>query len=160
MFPDVSRVQFMSSWCSISQEYNISLRVQFMSPSLEYSLCPQSTVYVLSSFSVPRVQFMSAELMSQEYSLMCPQSTVYVLSPEYSTVYVHRVQLMVPEYSLCPQSPVYVHRVQLMFPESTVYVRRVQYSFCPQRTVYVLRVQLMFPEYSFCPQGPVYVQYS
>ena len=43
--------------------------VQFMSQfkSQEYSLCPQSAVYVLG------VQF-----MSQGYSL-CPQSTVYVL---------------------------------------------------------------------------------
>ena len=44
------------------------------------------------SFSVPRVQFMSAE-----YSL-CPQSTVSVQR----TVYVLRAQLMFPEYSLSP----------------------------------------------------------
>ena len=42
--------------------------------SLEYSLCPQSTVF----------QF-------QEYSL-CPQSTVSV----------HRVHFMFSEHSLCP----------------------------------------------------------
>ena len=46
--------------------------------SLEYSLCPQSTVYVL------RVQF-----KYQEDSL-CPQSTVYVQS----AVYVLRVQFI------------------------------------------------------------------
>ena len=48
--------------------------------SLEYSLCPQSTVYVL------RVQFMSSEYY------LCPHSTVYVpkntvyVSPELSLV--------------------------------------------------------------------------
>ena len=31
------------------------------------------------------------------------------------------------EYILCPQGPVYVHRVQLMFPE---------YSLSPQSTVF------------------------
>ena len=46
--------------------------------SLEYSLCPQSIVYV------PRGQF-----KYQEYSL-CPQSTVYVQS----AVYVLRVQFI------------------------------------------------------------------
>ena len=38
--------------------------------------------------------------MVPEYSL-CPQSTVFQFQ----------------EYSLCPQGPVYVHRVQIMFPE-------------------------------------------
>ena len=46
--------------------------------SLEYSLSPRNTVYVL------RVQF-----ISPEYSL-CPQSTVYVQS----AVYVLRVQFI------------------------------------------------------------------
>ena len=61
--------------------------VQFMSPRVqstmspetvyEYSLCPQSTVYVPR---VPRVQFMSQEFL-------CPQSTVYEFMFQ-STVYL------------------------------------------------------------------------
>ena len=70
--------------------------------------------------------------------------------------YVHRVQLMFPEYSLCLYSTFYVLRVQFFSSKSTVYVRREQvmsskYSFWLQRTVYVLRAQLMFPEYSLSP---------
>ena len=65
------------------------------------------------SFSVPRVQFMSS-----------------------GPVYVHRVQLMFPEYSLCPQSAVFQFQ---------------EYSLCPQSTVYVLKVQFLSPENSLCP---------
>ena len=97
--------------------------------SLEYSICPKSTVYVL------RVRF-----MFQEHSL-CPQSTVYVpraqLCPHRNvyvpnvqslTVYVPRIQFM---YSLCPKSTVYVQEYSLenslctcLCPnlDSTVYV--------------------------------------
>ena len=53
--------------------------------SLEYSLCPNSAVYV------PRGQLMSL-----------------------STVYVTSVQFMSPEFSLCPQSTVYVLGVLFM----------------------------------------------
>ena len=64
----------------MSQENSLCIsRVQFKSQ--EYSLCPQSAVYVL------RVQF-----MFPEYSL-CSQSTVYV----------PRVEFMSQEYSLCPK---------------------------------------------------------
>ena len=74
-----------------------------MSP--EYSLCPQSKVYVL------RVQFMSIEysyvhrvqFMSLEY-ILCPQSTVFQFQ----------------EYSLCPQSTVYVLKVQFLSPENSL----------------------------------------
>ena len=56
--------------------------------SSEYSLCPQSAVYV------PRVQYMSSESSS-----------------------FPRVHLMSIEYSFCPQSTVYVLRVQFLFRE-------------------------------------------
>ena len=47
----------------------------------DYSLCPQSAVYVLM-----------VQLISQEYNISSQ-----------SPVYVPRVQFMSPEYSLCPQ---------------------------------------------------------
>ena len=56
--------------------------------SSEYSLCPQSAVYVL------------------EYSI-CPQSPVPF----------RRAYYMFPENSLCSQSTVYVLRVQFLFRE-------------------------------------------
>ena len=56
---------------------------------------------------------------------------------------------MFPEYSLCPQGPVYVHRVQLMFPEYSF--NSSEYSFS------VPRVQFMSAEYSLCPQSTVSV---
>ena len=59
--------------------------------SLEYSLFPQSTVYV------PRIQFMSPE---------------YSLSPR-SKVYISRAQFTSQEYSLCPECS--------LCPQSTVY---------------------------------------
>ena len=80
--------------------------------SLEYSICPKSTVYVL------RVRFMFQEhsyvlkvqFMSQ-YSL-CPKSTVQFMSSEYSLCqfYVPRVQFMSRVYV----STVYVPRIRFM----------------------------------------------
>ena len=64
-----------------------------MSP--EYSLCPQSTVYV------PRVQFMSPEY------ILCPQSAVYVLRVQF----IPRVQFM---SSLRVQFMSQEYRVQFM----------------------------------------------
>ena len=70
--------------------------------SLEYSLCPNSTVYV------PRI-------------LLCSLRIVYVT----------RVDFMFLEDSLCTQSRVYVLTVQFMYQQyslsrkSTVYVPRV-----------------------------------
>ena len=67
---------------------------------------------------------------------------------------------MSSKYSFCPQRTVYVHRVQLMFPEyslwSTFYPQSTvfqfqEYSLCPQSTVYVLKVQFLAPENSLCP---------
>ena len=66
------------------------------------------------SFSVPRVQFMSAE-----YSL-CPQSTVSGSREQFMslvTVNVPRVQFKSLEDSFCPQSTFNVSRVQFMSPE-------------------------------------------
>ena len=60
---------------------------------------------------------------------------------------------MFPEYSLSPQGPVYVHRVQLMFPEYSLCLWSTfmssEYSFS------VPRVQFMSAEYSLCPQSTV-----
>ena len=81
----------MSQWYSLFPQSTVCVpRVQFM--SLEYSLCPYITVYVL------------------EYCL-CPQSPVSDLQ---CTVYVLGSQFVSLEYSLCPQSTVYVPRVQFM----------------------------------------------
>ena len=90
--------------------------------SLEYSICPKSTVYVL------RVRF-----MFQEHTVyLCPQfmSTVCVPRVQFITVYVL-------EYSLCPKSTV--------MSKSTVFVLRIQFMsqcLCPQfmskNTVYSL----------------------
>ena len=87
--------------------------------SLEYILCPKSTV------NVPWLQ-----LLSQEY------------------FYVTKVQFMSQEYSSFPMTTVYVPRVQFIshkyssFPMTIVYVPRVQfisqeYSSFPMTTVYV-----------------------
>ena len=89
---------------------------------LEYSICPNSTVYVL------RAQFMSSE-----YGL-CHKSTqtVYVtrvqLCPrvQFMSVYVPRVQFMSSEYGLCSKSTVMSSKYSLCLTE---------YSLCP--TVYV-----------------------
>ena len=83
--------------------------------SQEYSLCPQSTVYVLRVQSTSqRIQFMylyNKVYVSPENSLS-PRSTVYVPRVQFmsskdinctlGTVYVLRVQFMSSEYSLCP----------------------------------------------------------
>ena len=110
----------------MSSEYSFSVpRVQFM--SAEYSLCPQSTVSVQFMSLEHRVQFIESRV-HKEYSL-CPCN-------------VPRAQFMSLEYSLCPQ------RVQ-------------EYSLCPRvqfmSPVYVLRVQFMSSEYSLCSQSTVYV---
>ena len=73
-----------------------------MSP--EYSLCPQSIVYVL------RVQF-----MSPEYRL-CPQSTVYD----------HRVRYISSDCSESPYIIVFLQEDSI-FLQSAVYVFRVQF---------------------------------
>ena len=65
--------------------------------STEYSLCPQSTVYVRTVYVI-RVQFMSTECS------LCPKSTVYV----------HMVQFMCPECFLFPKSTVFVLRLQFI----------------------------------------------
>ena len=54
---------------------------------LDYSLCPNSTVYV------PIVQFISSE------NSLCPYIIVYVQRVQFEVL---KVQFMSPEYSLCP----------------------------------------------------------
>ena len=89
--------------------------------SLEYSLCPQSKVYLLT------VQFMSPLNSLCPKVQLCPQSAVCV----------PRVQFISHDYSLCP-------KVQFMTPEYSIYPHRTVYV----STVYVSSVQFMSQEYS------------
>ena len=103
-----------------------------MSP--EYSLCPQSTVYVPREYEstvyVPRVQFMTTE-----YDIF-PQ--IYVSS---------KVQFMALD---CLYAQIVRVQFRAQFVPREQFIS-LEYSLCPQCTVYVLRAQLMFPKYSLSP---------
>ena len=112
-------VQFMS-WSTMSPIVHCTvyfLNVQFMSLSLEYSLCPNSTVYV------PRVQFISSE------NSLCPYIIVYVQRVQFMsqcTVYVLKSTVYVPSLVQFMSSRVqfmsFENSLQFMSFKSTVYV--------------------------------------
>ena len=59
--------------------------------SLEYSLFPQSTVYVPRIWFMSRVQFMSSEYSLCPECSLCPQSTVYVLRVQFIEIIAYKV---------------------------------------------------------------------